>query len=135
MSMSNGAEMSAPFTDSDGGGRDRLWNGDCCERPPPMNCLRRSSRPDPPIPPGMPPMPPKACFICCSSSYCLRLSGVSSCSQAPCTALNRSSAAVSSGFRSGWYWRANLRKARLISACGASFETPSVRYGSVIGLP
>ena len=52
--------------------------------------------------------------------------GSDSTSYAVCTSLNFASADSSSGLRSGWYWRASLRYAFLISSCDAFFATPSV---------
>ena len=62
-------------------------------------------------------------------SYALRFSGSERTSYAACTSLNRSSAPSSPGFRSGWYSRASLRYAFLISSSEAFFATPSDSYG------
>ena len=71
--------------------------------------------PIPPNPPKPPPVfvrkapgsnPPK---IPPPASYCLRFSGSDRIEYACWTSLKRSSAAASSGLRSGWYFRASLR--------------------------
>ena len=58
-------------------------------------------------------------------SYAFRFSGSESRSYAACTSLNLSSAPLSPGLRSGWYSRASLRYAFLISSSDAFFATPS----------
>ncbi len=83
--------------------------------PPPKGLPPRPKPPGPPTPPNMPP-----------ASYSLRFSGSARTSWAAEISLNFSSAFGSSGLRSGWYWRASLRYAFLISSSLAFFETPSV---------
>ena len=89
----------------------------------------RGSKPwEPPAPGRNPPPPgpvPKAPSRLISS-YCLRFSGSESVSYAELTSLNFSSAALLPGFLSGWFSRASLRNAFLISSCDAFLETPSV---------
>ena len=63
-----------------------------------------------------------------NSSYILRLLGSESTSKAALTCLNFSSADLLPGFTSGWYLRASLRNAFLISSSPAPRETP--RAGS-----
>jgi hypothetical protein len=36
------------------------------------------------------------------------------------------------GLRSGWYWRASLRYAFLMSSADAFLSTPRTRYGSLV---
>jgi hypothetical protein len=66
--------------------------------------------PNPPAPPrkafGSKPPPPK---MPPPESYALRFSVSERIEYASWTSLKRSSAAVSSGLRSGWYWRASFR--------------------------
>ncbi len=57
-------------------------------------------------------------------SYALRLSASDSTSCAAEISLKRSSAFASPGLRSGWYWRASLRYAFLISSSEAFLPTP-----------
>ncbi len=81
--------------------------------------LSPKSKPAPPVE-NAPPSPPNARAL----SYSLRFSGSERTSWAAPTCLNRSSAAVSPGLRSGWYSRASLRYAFLISSCDAFLSTP-----------
>ena len=60
-------------------------------------------------PPNPPPGPPPVANGPVPLSYCLRLSGSESTSWAWEISLKRSSACLSPGLRSGWYWRASLR--------------------------
>ena len=90
-----------------------------------------SKPPKPPCPapvpaPGRPPEPKKIP----PRSYCLRLSASPTMSYADWISLKRSSAFASSGLRSGWYWRASLRYAFLMSSCDALRSTPRTEYGS-----
>src|SRR3954466_3046314 len=79
--------------------------------------------PEPAPPNGLPPpKPPKAP----ASSYSLRFSGSPRTSWAAEISLNFSSASLSPGLRSGWYFRASFRYAFLISSSVAFFETPNV---------
>ena len=85
----------------------------------------------PPGPNGSaPPRPPPARWYCSqfapSASYCLRLSGSERTAFASLTSLNRFSAAVSPGFRSGWCSRASFRNAFLMSAWLADLGTPRI---------
>jgi hypothetical protein len=59
------------------------------------------------------------------ASYCLRFSESERVSYACWISLKRSSAAGSSGFRSGCHFRASSRYAFLISAADADLPTPS----------
>ena len=76
--------------------------------PPPNRFERMSPNPEPnelgSNPPGM--LKPNGPA---PRSYCLRFSGSESTSWACETSLKRSSARLSPGLRSGWYWRASLR--------------------------
>src|SRR3954454_21602054 len=85
--------------------------------PPPNRSDRMSPKPPtppagaPPKPPPPPPKPPpgKPPKMPPPESYCLRFSGSDRTAYAPWTSLNRSSASLSPGFLSGWYFRASLR--------------------------
>ena len=76
-------------------------------------------------PPGPGPVGPRP-FVEPKRSYAFRFSSSERTSYAVCTCLKRSSAALSPWFVSGWYWRASLRYAFLISSAEAPFLTPSV---------
>ncbi len=122
--------------------RARFW---VVVRPPRLNTPpKMSPRPPPPPSPVLPKMsprskPPKP--PCCpgrvpvgtrkpppnserASSYSLRRFSSDSTEYASEISLNRSSAEASPLFASGWYLRASLRYAALISAGLAVLETP-----------
>src|SRR6185312_1613812 len=105
--------------------------------PPPARSDRMSPKPPkPPPPPGPPPVrnapgsnpPPKKPP---PWSYCLRFSGSDSTAYACWISLKRSSAFSSPWLVSGWYLRASLRYAFLISSAEAFLSTPRVLYGSL----
>ena len=88
-------------------------------KPPAWAGRRRTAATGPPPPPKPANWP--------AGVVLLALLGVGeSVSWAAEISLNFSSAAASSGLRSGWYWRASLRYAFLISSSEAFLETPSV---------
>ncbi len=76
------------------------------ERMSPIEALSKSKLPKPPKPP---PGPAPVANGPLPLSYCLRFSGSPSTSCACEISLKRASACLSSGLRSGWYWRASLR--------------------------
>ena len=87
--------------------------------PPPPNRLERMSLNEPPNAFGSKPAPPPAANGPVPWSYALRLSGSDSTSCAAEISLKRSSALASPWLVSGWYWRASLRYAFLISSSEA----------------
>src|SRR6478735_8534984 len=110
-------------------------------RPRPNICPSTSPRPSaptlkskvcPPKPPGPalglnpPPNPPPIGPRARTSSYSLRLASSPSTSYAALTSLNRSSALASPGCVSGWFSRASLRYALVMSFGAASFATPRI---------
>src|SRR5579875_280474 len=94
--------------------------------PAPPNRFERMS---PKLPPNWlgskPPAPPRPPRIG-PRSYARRLSGSDSTSCACEICLKRSSACLSPGLRSGWYWRARRRYAFLISSAEAFRPTPRI---------
>src|SRR5690606_3951490 len=97
-------------------------------RPPPNRFDRMSPHDD-----GSNPAPgpgPVANGFMPARSYSRRLSGSLSTSYACWISLKRSSALGSPGLRSGWYWRASLRYAFLISSAEAFLPTPRTEYRS-----
>ena len=94
---------------------------------PPPNMLNMSSKPPKP-PKSAPPEPNPALGSTPAKpnwSYFCFLSGSDSIEYASLTSLNFSSADLSPGLRSGWYFIAILRKADFISSSLAPFWSPS----------
>src|SRR3954451_18901085 len=106
---------------------------------PPAAPPKRSDRmsPMPPPKPPAPPPPPKLPGLKPPpkmpppESYARRLSASERIEYASWISLKRSSACLSPGFLSGWYWRASLRYAFLISSSEAFLSTPMTLYGSL----
>src|SRR6185437_1183805 len=93
------------------------------ERMSPIEAPSKSKLPKPPKPP---PGPAPVLNGPVPLSYCLRFSVAPGPSCACEISLKRASASLSPGLRSGWYWRASLRYAFLISSALARLSTPSV---------